>query len=103
MPKPENLDVIRDSTDDDRMKSNLSMPPKLSPTPRKSERDRKNISYDKLNKGALDSEEEAQQQGENSKNRKLEVKKFSVSEVHKRIEDLLNTMNNHEAADLFNQ
>jgi len=33
-------------------------PPKLSPTPRKSERERKNISYDKLNKGAANSDEE---------------------------------------------
>ncbi len=30
----------------------------LSPTPRKSERDRKSISYHKLNKGAPDSEED---------------------------------------------
>lgn len=30
----------------------------LSPTPRKSERDRKSISYHKLNKGAPDSDEE---------------------------------------------
>ena len=33
-------------------------PPKLSPTPRKSERDRKNISYAQLNKGQVDSFEE---------------------------------------------
>jgi hypothetical protein len=32
--------------------------PKLSPTPRKSERERKNISYDKLNKGAANSDED---------------------------------------------
>lgn len=31
---------------------------RLSPTPRKSERERKNISYDKLNKGAANSDEE---------------------------------------------
>jgi len=31
---------------------------RLSPTPRKSERERKCISYDKLNKGAADSDEE---------------------------------------------
>lgn len=31
---------------------------RMSPTPRKSERERKNISYDKLNKGAANSDDE---------------------------------------------
>ena len=34
------------------------LPPALSPTPRKSERERKNIDYSNLNKGARDSDDD---------------------------------------------
>jgi hypothetical protein len=52
---------------------------KLSPTPRKSERDRKNVSYVQLNKGAVESEDDG---GEASKNKKAEAaKKGSLAEV----------------------
>lgn len=46
-----NLNNIKEYNDKDHA-------PGKSPTPRKSERDRKNISYDKLNKGAVDSDDE---------------------------------------------
>ena len=40
------------------MISNVSDLRALSPTPRKSERERKNISYDKMNKGEKDDSED---------------------------------------------
>lgn len=68
---------------------------KLSPTPRKSERDKKPISYDKLIRGVDSDDNDLRDSKKNDKR--------NVLEVHKRVMDLLQTMNKHEAASLFNQ
>lgn len=77
-------------------------PAKQSPTPRKSERDRKNVSYVQLMKGEVDLQDEAAGQDDN-KQKKLDVKKGTIQEVNKRVSDLIETMKKHEAAHLFNQ
>jgi hypothetical protein len=98
MIKPDlNLSSIKDFIDKDQLQ------PKLSPTPRKSERDRKNISYDKLNKGAVDSEDENQGQDALGKPKKPDGKKCNVAEVNKKMSELIESMKKHEAANLFNQ
>lgn len=67
-------------------------PPKLSPTPRKSERDRKNIAYDKLNRcGTVDSEEDTTMNADNNK-KKSDGKKMSVAEINKRMTELFEYM-----------
>jgi hypothetical protein len=93
--KPElNMDVVKDNSND--------YAPKLSPTPRKSERDRKNISYDKLNKGAVDSEEESPENG-GVKKLKLDAKKGNLAEIQNKIKELFEKLKAHEHSHLFNQ
>jgi hypothetical protein len=84
---------------------------RLSPTPRKSERERKNISYDKLNKGAADSDEEIsaleRQQCINFREKKISTSSFTDprkgnDEAVGKIERLIETLSNHPNAYLFN-
>ena len=75
-------------------------PSKLSPTPRKSERERKNISYDKLNRGSAVSEEEDLEM----KELKLKnLKRATFLETQKKVQDLFESMKKHEHASIFNQ
>jgi len=79
-------------------------PPKLSPTPRKSERERKNISYDKLNKGGADSDDEEYDSKDPAGNKikKIDVKKSNYVEINRKVQDMLETMKKHEHSHLFN-
>jgi hypothetical protein len=93
----------------------------LSPVTRKSERERKNISYDKLNKGAQDSDDDGQGSpgGNNpnilsqSKDASMKAKKLSMGgstdmkrtasvETQKKIEDMLELLKRSPHAYLFN-
>lgn len=75
---------------------------KLSPTPRKSERERKNISYDKLNKGAANSDEEDLDQRDlPGKGNKKKI--VWADSVIKKVTELFETMKTHEHSHLFNQ
>ena len=90
----------------------------LSPITRKSERERKNISYDKLNKGAQDSEDDGQGSA-NGQNPNLnsqskdplrakkmglgvDVKRSNNAETQKKVEDMLETLKRSPHAHLFN-
>jgi hypothetical protein len=90
----------------------------LSPITRKSERERKNISYDKLNKGAQDSDDDGlgSPNGQNPllnsqskdplKAKKMglgvEMKRSNNAETQKKIEDMLETLKRSPHAHLFN-
>ena len=78
---------------------------KLSPTPRKSERERKHISYAKFVKGERETDEEDPILGDGMANKlkKVDSKKISTSEVHRKMQELFETMKQHEHADLFNK
>ena len=86
---------------------------RLSPTPRKSERERKNISYDKLNKGAANSDEEFDNPLERTQSMNFrDMRKKSTStppdakknneEVVAKVEKLFEYLNSHQYANLFN-
>ena len=91
----------------------------LSPITRKSERERKNISYDKMNKGAQESEDDGQGsasglQGGNqvssqkdlSKRKSItavDVKKNNNAETQKKVEDMIERLKRSPHAHLFNQ
>ena len=88
---------------------------KLSPTPRKSERERKTISYVEYNKnGAPDSEEGALENKDGQNNglnradsRKLGpagvVKKSTYQENLKKAQELFDGLGKHEYAHIFNE
>jgi len=72
---------------------------KLSPTPRKSERTRKDISYDKLNTKGADSDEEDLDKDVSGRSKR----KANHAETVRKMTELFDTMKKHPHADLFNQ
>ena len=98
--RPElNMSTIKESLNDPKADSHI----KLSPTPRKSEREKKSISYEKLNKGVVERDEEEQaKDSDSNKVKKTEIKKGNIGEVQKKMSDLIELMKTHEAAAIFN-